>query len=420
MKTLAIPLVAATLFALTAPVTGRAGAHQPAAVALPPAGPDPTGRPPSGPCALRSGTRSVSESARTPRGYARSRGTVRAITLFIDFPDAPGKGSPRKRYAEFFPAVPDFYRASSYGRLDYRSTPLLRWIRMSRPYAAYGIRRGTPFDTRSDTGYHALAKEIVAAIDGTVDLRRYDLVNVLASPDAGPPATEDVRSVTFAGAPTGLRTRHGAALKNISFIWSRQTGDSPYRVLVHENAHSFGLPDLYATGHGNRVVSPVGHWDPMDEDWGPANDFLAWHKWKLGWLAPRQVRCVTAAGSHTYTLTPTSTPGGTKLIVVPVSRRRALTLEARTRGPLDHAVCRPGILATTVTTDRPSGTGPVRAIDATPHGRGCYTTDPNVTASLSDAPYPTGGHGTIDGVTIDVLGQDGRGNWRVKVTRSRR
>ncbi|GAA0402773.1 M6 family metalloprotease domain-containing protein [Streptomyces luteireticuli] len=416
MRTLAIPVVAAALFALTAPVS-MAGAHAPTAL---PALPDPTGRRPTGPCALRSAGRTVSESARTPGGYARSSGTVRAVTLLIDFPDAPGRISPRQRYAEFFPAVADFYRTSSYGRLDYRSTPLLRWIRMSRPYSAYGIRRGTPFDTRSDTGYHALAREILAAVDGSVDLRRYDLVNVLASPDAGPPATEDVRSVTFAGAPTGLRTRHGAALKNVSFIWSRQTGDSPYRVLVHENGHSFGLPDLYATGRGDRSVSPVGHWDPMDEDWGPSNDFLAWHKWKLGWLAPRQVQCVTVAGSRTFTLSPTSVHGGTKLVVVPLSRRRAVTLEARAPGPLDHTVCRPGVLITTVATDRPSGSGPIRAVDSTPQGRGCYTSDPNVTAGLSDAPFTVGRRAAVEGVTVDVLGRDAQGGWRIKVTRGRR
>ncbi|MFI9720526.1 M6 family metalloprotease domain-containing protein [Streptomyces sp. NPDC052396] len=413
MRSLAIPAMAATLFALTAPAPAEASRTVPAAVTAV----DPTGRRPSGPCALRTATHNVSEGARTPRGFARSSGVVRAATLFIDFPDAPARGTPQQRYAEFFPAVPAYYRASSYGRLDYRSTPLLRWIRMSRPYSAYGIERGTPFDSRGDAGYYALSKEILAAVDGQLDLRHYDLVNVLATPNAGPPATEDVRSVTFAGAPTGLRTRHGAPLKNVSFIWSRQTGDSPYRVLAHENAHSFGLPDLYYTGAGSRLRTPVGHWDPMDEDWGPSNDFLAWHKWKLGWLSPGQVHCAALAGTRTFTLTPTSVKGGPKLVVVPLSATRAVTLEARAPGPLDHAVCRAGILVTTVATDRPSGAGPIRASDATPGSRGCYTKDPNVTASLTDAAYLPGQHVTIEGVTVEVTGHDRQGSWRVKVTR---
>ncbi|MEU4210180.1 M6 family metalloprotease domain-containing protein [Streptomyces sp. NPDC026206] len=417
MKPLAIVAVAATTLALTAPApTSRAGESE-AAPHGHTAGLPRLGRSPSGPCALRTVTGNVSEGSRTPRGYARSSGTVRAVTFFIDFPDAPARISPRKRYAEFFPAVSDYYRTSSYGRLDYRSTPVPRWIRMSRPYRSYGIRRGTDFDPYRDDGYHAIAKEIVDATDDTVDFGRYDLINILAVPEAGPPATQDVRSVTFAGSSTGLNTRDGVPIRNVSFIWSRQTGDSPFRVLSHENAHSFGLPDLYYTGRGRAVTTPVGHWDPMDEDWGPSNDFLAWHKWKLGWLTPSQVRCMPRVGVRTFTLTPTSVADGVKLVVVPLSPTRAVTLEARAPGPLDHAVCRPGVLVSTVATDLASGAGPVRTSDATPASSGCYTKDPNVTSSLTDAPYRTGQRCSAAGVTVDVLGRTPSGAWRVTVTR---
>ncbi|MFC5722025.1 M6 family metalloprotease domain-containing protein [Streptomyces gamaensis] len=416
MKALAIAVMVITTLALTAPAPSQADPADAGDAGEATGSPATDGRRPSGPCALASVTPGVSEAAHTPAGYARSTGTVRAITFLVDFPDAPARSTPQERYGEFFPAVADFYRTSSYGRLDYRSTPVLRWIRMSRPYAAYRIERGTPFDASRDDGYHALSKEILAAVDGTVDLRRYDLVNVLLAPEAGPPATEDVRSVTFAGAPTGLAAADGTPFKNVSFIWSRQTGDSPFRVLNHENAHSFGLPDLYFTG-GVRQKTPVGHWDLMDEDWGPSNDFLAWHKWKLGWLAPGQVHCLNAPGRRELTLTPTSVPDGTKLAVVPLSATRAVTVEARAPGPLDHVVCRPGVLVSTVATDVASGAGPVRTLDATPGSHGCHTSDPNLNAGLSDAPYVAGERCAVAGVTVEVLGTDAAGRWRVAVTR---
>ncbi|MGK5732358.1 M6 family metalloprotease domain-containing protein [Streptomyces sp. URMC 124] len=421
MKALAVLVMAATALAMTSPVPAwHPGPGAEAGLGGPPAA-DTGGRPPSGPCALPGATDNVSETPRTPPGYARSSGIVRAVTFLIDFPDDPATTPPQQRYGEFFPAVADYYRASSYGRLDYRSTPVLRWIRMSRPYAAYGIERGTPFDADGDDGYRAIAAEILDATDDTVDFRRYDLVNVLVTPGAGPPATEDVRSVTFAGSPTGLTTADGTPFKNVSFIWSRQTGDSPYRVLNHENAHSFGLPDLYYTGRGAALMkTPVGHWDPMDEDWGPSNDFLAWHKWKLGWLAPAQVRCIDGPGVRSFALTPTSVPGGLKLAVVPVSRHTVITLEARTPGPLDHAVCRSGVLVTAVTTTMTTGSGPVRTADATPGSKGCYTTDLNVNAALSDAPYTAGQRYTGPGVSVDVLGADDEGDWQVRVRTVRR
>ncbi|GHF09922.1 M6 family metalloprotease domain-containing protein [Streptomyces morookaense] len=415
MKTLVVAVLAVTVLALTSPVPSEADPYAPDTAGAPAA--DRAGRRPSGPCALRTVTRNVSEGARTPYGYARSSGTVRAVTLFIDFPDARARITPKERYAEFFPAVADYFRRSSYGRLDYRSTPFLHWIRMAHPYRWYGITRGSAFDPNHDDGYHAISKEILAAVDDRVDFSRYDLINVLAAPNAGPPAVQDVRSVTFAGAATGLETYDGTPFRNVSFIWSRQTGDSPYRVLTHENAHSFGLPDLYTAAPSRAIRTPVGHWDPMDEDWGPSNDFLAWHKWKLGWLAPREVHCLDRPGTRTITLTPTSRRGGAKLAVIPLSPTHALTLEARAPGPLDHAVCRPGVLVTTVASDLPSGTGPVRASDATPGSAGCYTTDPNVNAPLSDAPYRAGQRCTAPGVMIDVLRQERDGSWRVRVRR---
>ncbi|MFV8130849.1 M6 family metalloprotease domain-containing protein [Streptomyces syringium] len=416
MKSLAMLVMVITALALTSPVPSSADAP-PTVAEADAAGraPDMTGKPPSGPCALTTVTNDVSEGSRTPRGYARSSGTVRAVTFLIDFPDAPAEVPPHRRYAEFFPAVTDYYRASSYGRLDYRSTPVLRWIRMSRPYTSYGLERGAPFDVDRDDGYHAISREILAAVDDIVDFRDFDLVNVLATANAGPPAVEDVRSVTFAGTPTGLRADDGAQFKNVSFIWSTQTGNSPYRVLNHENAHSFGLPDLYYAHNNNPLDTPVGHWDLMDEDWGPSNDFLAWHKWKLGWLAPDQVHCVDAPGTRTLALTPTSADGGPKLIVVPLSPTRAITLEARAPGLLDHTVCRPGVLVTTIASDIRTGSGPIRTSDATPHSPGCYTHDLNVNAPLSDATYVTGQRCAAAGVTIEVLGQDEAGNWQVTV-----
>lgn len=389
----------------------------PSAVAIPSA----PGAPPSGPCALRGINDDVAESADTPAGFSRSSGTVEALTLFIDFPDARATMSPRTRFAEFFPAATDYFRTSSYGRLTYRPRPLLRWIRMSRPLAAYGIQRGAGFDPASDGGYHALSREVVRAVDPLVDFRDYDVINVIATPNAGPPATRTVLSVTFSGGDMGLKTADGVPFRNASFIWSRQTGVSAFRVLNHENAHSFGLPDLYFTD-GRDAPPPAGHWDPMDEDWGPSNDFVGWHKWKLGWLSADQVHCAPRHGTPgEHTLTPVSAPGGTKIVVIPTSPHTALVAEARTRGLLDPTVCRPGILIYRVATRVPSGRGPLRIVDATPHSGGCYRDNKYVDPELTDATFQPGDTYTdrTTGAAVTVLTENPDGTYRVRVTPAR-
>jgi M6 family metalloprotease-like protein len=362
----------------------------------------------------------MSEGIPTPGGYSRSTGTVHALTLMVDFSDAPGQGTAMDRYHEFFPQTQEWFRTSSYGRLDYRpETPIDHWLRMPKPFRSYGIERGAPFDP----GYRQLVQDIVTAADPTVDFRQYDLLNVLVTPNAGPSALDTVLSVTFAG-NTEAPVADGVPVSNASFVYSRQDDGSGtysqtgYRVLPHENGHVFGLPDLYTQEGGGAV----GHWDIMSEDWGADNDLLGWHKWKLGWLDPSQVNCAMTRGTTEYTLTPLERPGtdGARLIFVPLSRRTGYALEVRTHEGNDEAVCRPGVLIYKVEADVDTGLGPVKVYDAHRDSGGC-TRSPNVQAELSDAPFTAGE--TFDdpgkGIRVAVTGTDAAGNYRVTVTRTR-
>ncbi|MEU9174496.1 M6 family metalloprotease domain-containing protein [Streptomyces sp. NPDC048420] len=407
-------VTALTLAVSTSAGTGRLAPRTPTA-----AGPVSLARSDTHDACLISGgpTVQMSEGLPTPGGYSRSTGTVRALTLMVDFSDAPGSGTARGRFREFFPQTREWFRTSSYGRLDYRpETPITDWLRMPRSFRSYGIERGAPFDP----GYRRLVQDIVAAADPRVDFRSYDFLNVLITPNAGPSALDTVLSVTFAG-NTDAPVADGVPVANASFVYSRQDDGSGsyartgYRVLPHENGHVFGLPDLYTQAGGGAV----GHWDIMSEDWGADNDLLGWHKWKLGWLDTAQVGCVTARGTSEYTLTPLARPGlGTKLLFVPLGIRSGYAIELRTRAGNDEAVCRPGVLVYRVDANVDTGRGPVTVYDAQRDSGGC-TRSPNVHAELSDAPF-TAGEEFRDlgrGVRVRVIGADSEGNWRVSVTR---
>ncbi|MER6426814.1 M6 family metalloprotease domain-containing protein [Streptomyces sp. NPDC059688] len=369
------------------------------------------------PCLIHGGLDvQMTEGVPTPHGYSRSTGTVHALTLMVDFSDAPGQGSAMDRFHEFFPQTQEWFRTASYGRLDYRpETPVTGWLRMPKSFRQYGIERGAPFDP----GYRQLVQDIVAAADPTVDFRSYDLLNVLVTPNAGPSALDTVLSVTFAGngeAPVA----DGVPVANASFVYSRQDDGSGsydrtgYRVLPHENGHTFGLPDLYTQEGGGTV----GHWDIMSEDWGANNDLLGWHKWKLGWLDGGQVGCATTDGSVEYTLSPLYKPGGGKLILVPIDVRTAYALEVRAQGGNDEVVCRPGLLIYKVDATVDTGRGPVTVYDSTRGSGGC-TRSPNVHTELSDAPFVPGEtfKDPKHAIAVHVVGTDADGNYRVRITR---
>ncbi|WP_030767135.1 M6 family metalloprotease domain-containing protein [Streptomyces sp. NRRL F-2664] len=369
------------------------------------------------PCRI-AGTMGVqmSEGMPTPPGYARSTGEVRALNLMIDFPDAKGEGTALDRLAEFFPQTSEWFRTSSYGRLAYRAeTPIKAWLRMPMPFAAYGIERGSSYDP----GYRRLVEHIAKAADPEVDFSRYDLVNILVTPNAGPSALDTVLSVTFSGngeAPTA----DGVPLSNTSFVYSRQDDGSGtyretgYRVLPHENGHVFGLPDLYTSDGGNTV----GHWDIMSEDWGANNDLMGWHKWKLGWLDSTQISCASKPGTSDHVLTPLAVEGGMKLAFVPLSESVGYAVEVRTQAGNDEAVCRPGVLIYKVDSEVDTGHGPVTVSDSSDASGGC-TRRPNVHAELSDAPFRPGETFTDEkaGISISVVGERPDGSYQVRVTR---
>ncbi|MEU3184454.1 M6 family metalloprotease domain-containing protein [Streptomyces sp. NPDC006923] len=358
----------------------------------------------------------MSEGLPTPPGYSRSTGKVRALNLMIDFSDAPGAGPALARLAEFFPKTSEWFRTSSYGRLDYRpEAPLKDWLRMPKPFKEYGIERGAPYDP----GYRKLVEDIVSVTDADVDFSEYDLVNVLVTPNAGPSALQTVLSVTFSG-NVDAPSADGVPLSNTSFVYSRQddgSGSYPltgYRVLPHENGHVFGLPDLYTMDGG----SSVGHWDIMSEDWGANNDLMGWHKWKLGWLDDNQVSCASTSGSSEHMLGPLATSGGPKLAFVPISKESGYAVEVRTRAGNDDAVCEPGVLIYRVDSGIDTGRGPITVADSATNSGGC-TRRPNVHAELSDATFRPGETFVDDenNIRIAVLAEDSGGHFKVRVTR---
>ena len=369
-------------------------------------------RDPLRPCALPA-VHGVSMSEGFPAGrggYARATGRVRALTLFVSFRGAPAPGSPRTRYHEFFPRVQDWFRTSSYGRLSYETRPVLKYFRLPRSFHDYRIRRGYPWQTHTE-----MMRDLLSVADAEVDFRGYDLVNVLTAPNVGDwPATSGL-SVTWTGA-SAATSDEGVHLDRVSVIYGHDPAG--YRLLNHENGHSFGLPDLYSSADFEQTDGWAGQWDVMSLPRGARTDVFAWHKWRLGWLDDTQVDCVTGPGRSEHTLTAVEVPGGTKAVVIPTSETRALVAEARNAVPAGAPGCSGGVLVYRVRTDVPSGEGPVRVVDANPRNGPCGRTDPAF-SSLNDAPFAPGQRYRSPGgaTEVAVTASDQAGRYRIRVTR---
>lgn len=376
------------------------------------------------PCALQRTEAHHSEGVDTwNSAYPRPTRALDAVMVFLSFPDSVPLTTPAELAADHFPATSRFFERASYGKFTLRPHPLRHWLRMPRPSTSYAIRRDWNPAHRA-----AYLRDALAVADGEVDFSRYGIVYFVADPDA-PGVDSDATKVVNLDTP--LRA-DGTDIRRVVTVFEKHPPDR--LVLAHETGHVFDLPDLYdrpVDGKGDWDTY-VGDWDLMGSQFGLAPDLFAWHKWKLGWLDPRQVACVRGAGPTRLTLEPlgagpstgTGTAGasafglgrGTKLAVVRTGSDSALAFEARSPVGNDTAACRQGVLVYRVRSGADSGSGPIEVVDAHPHTEACW--EDSVYPPLADAPVGLGESFTVPGenVRVEVEGRTPSGAWTVVIT----
>ncbi|MET7284370.1 M6 family metalloprotease domain-containing protein [Streptomyces sp. NPDC005573] len=378
------------------------------------------------PCALHRTEAHHSEGVDTwNRAYVRPVGSLDAVLIFLSFPDATPRTTPDELTADHFPATSRFFQQASYGRFTLRPHPLRRWLRMPKPSTAYAMKRDWSEPDRA-----AYLHDAFAVADREVDFSRFRVVYLVADPDA-PGVDSDATKVVNLDTPAHL---DGTDVRRVVTVFERHPPDR--LVLAHETGHVFDLPDLYhrpgEDGEGDWDTH-VGDWDLMGSQFGLSPDLFAWHKWKLGWLDPRQVQCVRGTRATRLTLEPLAAGpgvpvrgtagapafglgGGTKLALVRTGPDSVLAVEARGSAGNDRTACKQGILVYRVRDDIESGDGPVQVIDAHPRSRACW--ENSVYPPLADAPLALGESVTVpdDGVKVEAEGRTASGAWTVKIT----
>jgi M6 family metalloprotease-like protein len=332
-----------------------------------------------------------------------------AVMLFVDFAKLRGKESPRRLVDQLVPRTRAWYAAVSYGRVNLEISAPRRWFKMPRLFRAYGLADGVTWAEQ-----RSFIADAVAAADKKVDFSRFRIVYVVSPLGTGIERSQAFLSYDGSGIRAdGTELRHGATL----FEDIRSSGAT---VVVHETGHLFGLPDLYDLTSPSSLFRFAGGWDVMSQlnDLGPP--FLAWERWKLGWLDPAQLACLNGPGELATTIAPVEETGGLKAVVVPTGQTSALVVEARRRKGLDRSIGAEGLLIYSVDADVGNGQGPVR-VRAARKDR-----DQDAVARcgpLYDAPFNVGpgrvGHfgDEPNGISIDVLGL-GPGGYQVRVRRT--
>lgn len=343
--------------------------------------------------------------------YPRPDHTLDAVMVFLSFPDARPATTPAELAADHFPATTQFFQRASYGKFTLRPHPQRQWIRMPKPSVWYGIQRDWDNDRRG-----AYLRDAIDVADPTVDFSKYDIVYLVADPDA-PGVDSDATKVVNFDRPLHA---DGKDIRRVVTVFEQHPPD--HNVLAHETGHVFDLPDLYhrpSDGKGDWDTY-VGDWDVMGSQFGLAPDLFGWHKWKLGWLDDRQVTCIQS--DRVVTLEPMSAvpvPGasiGTRLAVIRTGEGSAVAIEARSATGNDRATCTEGVLLYRIRNETASGGGPVDVLDTHPDTDACW--DRSVYPPLADAPLRVGETYSVPGghTTIEVADRTPSGAWTVRIT----
>ena len=330
--------------------------------------------------------------------HPRPVGTVKAIMLFVDFPDRPASAVTQtspidyrqpQAYYDFLKGFVPWYDTASYGRLHVDLQPVLKWYRMPKASTAWRMdyRSNDPARRLSADGQGEYTAAAVAAADADgVDFSGYDLIYVVpARNQTAIASSPELNNYEHQIVADGNDLGNGDDLGSDMFSWG-------YKLLNHETGHAFSLTEGYNAGTGGSFIH-MGQWDMMGNITGNAPDYIAWNKWKLGWLNDDEVDCVASDGVTEHTLTPVGTaPDGTGQKLVAIRTGQNTTLVAELRAPLGvdsvaggntARYCESGgVLLYTVDSTLRNGLGVYKVLDAMPGSTGWGCSDETSISTL--------------------------------------
>ncbi|KAI9738263.1 MAG: hypothetical protein M1834_008761 [Cirrosporium novae-zelandiae] len=335
--------------------------------------------------------------------FAPSTSTLRAYMIFIDFDDASAASggdtaTTRELYDYLIPDAADWYASSSFGKLTLEvSADFSRVYRMPRRSDSYRFVRRI---SRADHCRYIM--DALAAVGSRISFAGTNVLYIVPTRNAvNIPFSPIYMDAVTAG--DGTEVGHSVTFgMDLYDKWG-------YKVPNHKTGHAMGLPDLYSYSGGS-ITRWVGGYDLMGLISGGSPDFLAWHKWKLGWFSDDQFDCVDKYSSTTtttiHTIAPVELDAGIKGMVVRVNETTAVVAEVRSKNGLNRNAFETGVLIYTLDISIGSGYGCIVVQGANPGSDdGCNFGEPN------HAPFTHDGNNTFTseemGVTVTVIGQDG-------------
>lgn len=346
---------------------------------------------------------------------------VRILFLFVDQPSRQPMYPPQQVYDTWTSVTKRFEKLSSYGRFDLQFDKVDKVYRLSKDDY-------NPMPDGDSGTLREVVLEATHLADPDVDFSKYDAVWVVGTIGIGNRRLRAWPENAFVldGKPFQHAEVADYYLQDPPTIEVNghrvDNNGASHQMLTHELGHHLGLPDLSYKPDPQTPYdfTRVAGWDMQDNPAGVFNgaDYMAWNKWRLGWLDPAQIRGVTAPGTVTATVSPVETAGGVKLMVAQTSPSFLYAVEVRRHKGNDvNSTCDEGVLVYTVDSTKRNGLAP-KVVQ--PAKTGTDASRISTCGLKYAAPFDVG-PGEVPtfedaNVKVEVLSTDGV-NYRVRVTR---
>ena len=293
----------------------------------------------------------LNEAIPTTKVYQQATGDVKAVMVFVEFPDVRHDRTVEEACSIITGDAKDWYRIESYGRLRFEVTRHGDWQMMPKRTTDYG-------NIQSDGNAHReyISTALSLFDTGSINYDDYDIAYVVAA--KAPKDSGFLFNSPTLSAGIDVPTNNGTVRHAVTF--GRDSYERGSHVLLHETGHLFGLPDLYLF-NSTDWLEPVGAWDIMcDLDLG--QHFLGWHKYKFGWLDESQLFYLKSS-DVSLLLNPFESAKGVKMLLLPSeSESRLYVVEIAQPLGADQEYRDKGILVYTVDAAVETGKCPVSVV----------------------------------------------------------
>ncbi|CAF0785799.1 unnamed protein product [Brachionus calyciflorus] len=280
----------------------------------------------------------------------KSLGIMNVTMLFVDFKNAPANRTTRDVLSIISPEAEKFFFKNSYGKLQVKLLPNLKWLRMSKNSSEYNMSPKISFNAQK-----SYISEAVSLAKGW-DFSTSQMIVVITNPNVadvpyGPTFSPNSgQGIVVNGKVFENAVNSGKDLLYWKSFWFN-----------HEVSHSMGLPDLYSFSGGLQFRF-TGSWSIMGNINSLGREYFAWERWLLGWIEDSQVICLSDTKFLRVNLTAIEIPNGIKMVVVPITVSSAVVVESRKKYGYDDKIVRQGILVYVVDSHKTSGNGPIRVL----------------------------------------------------------